>query len=852
MGKGKFVNKPCRCGGGKKFKKCCLNKKQATSNFQQKKENNHYVPSGYQKRFISSGKKLHYLVLNPYKNLPDGRKIKVNELYEEGPKNTKFFCEKDLYTTNFFGFRNEDIETFLFGKIDDNVPEALDGLVANDPDRLHKYFQYIFEYIDAQKLRTPKGLDWIRSNYFQLTKNELLLEMQSLRTMHCTMWVEGVMEIVSAEDADIKFIVSDHPVTIYNYDCPPDSKICEYPNDPSTAWKASQTIFPLDLNHCLILTNLEYASSPDTVDPTSGRTNPRFFSQTITRWDTVIRERKLKSDEVSTINYIIKKLAVKHIAAGEKEWLYPEKTYNQDTWNNLRKILLPPRDQVHRFGGEIYVGGKDGGLAWYQDAYGRRHTSREDENDPIRKFSISKRNKILGNAIWKIFGFDEGKSWDDFRRELTDEKIKELYRAIGSLWNPDTEITKLLPKPDDQKLRAFYHGTLDPRITPLTIIGYSLYVDQTIICSPFFNPRAMNPKYSPYDNPGQYRDDTIKSVRMTLDLMPLIDSNIIEMIPDPCDFNPDLRSRTFKMAEARMKYRSVDERDMDISRKLMKQDFERSFFNLPQEILIKKVKEKFPDTTDDELINILEYIEGKKLADPLAPLQPTNIDDPNGQRHVYRGSTTHEMALYLAQITGSFLYTDVKHSLNEYKLAELKKTSEKDSNPWGSLEKALNEYMLIMYTDPDPRFWPQIKEKNYLKEFIQFHKGVLESIRTIDNYAEANAKALEYVKSLKKINLKRIFKKIEKDYRKEFKSEGVEIMSRKVWVPASYFFPINGISSNYVTQILLTHGINTSYWKSVPFGVYLNLNEVQPIVEKRSLLSVLSALILKVHRRLLK
>ncbi|MHB8830553.1 MAG: DUF4238 domain-containing protein [Patescibacteria group bacterium] len=857
MGKGKFANKLCRCGSGKKFKKCCMNKKQATPNFQQKKENNHYVPSGYQRRFISSGKKLHYLILDPYKDLPDGRKIKVNELYEEGPKNTKFFCEKDLYTTIFFGIRNEDIETFLFGKIDDNASEALDGLVANDPHRLHKYFLYIFEYIDAQKLRTPKGLDWIRSNYFQLTKNELLLEMQFLRTMHCTMWVEGVMEIVSAEDADIKFIVSDHPVTIYNYACPPDSKVCEYPNDPPTAWKASQTIFPLDLNHCLILTNLEYASSPDTVDPTSGRTNPRYFSQTITRWDTVIRERKLKSDEVCAINYIIKKRAIKHIAAGKKEWLYPEKTYNQDTWKNLRNILLPPKDQVYRFGGEIYVGGKDGGLAWYQDAYGRRHTSREDENDPIKKFSISKRNEILNNAIFKIFGFDEGKTWDDFRRELTDEKIKELYGLIGTLWNPDTEITKLLPKPDDQKLRAFYHGTLDPRITPLTIIGYSLYVDQIIICSPFSNPRAMNPKYSPYDNPSQYRDETIKNIRMTLDLMPLIDSNIVEMIPDPCDFNSELRLRTFKMAEARMKHRNIDEKDMDFSYKLMRQDFERSFFNLPKEILKHKVKERFPKSTDDEITKILEYIEKKKLADPLASLQPIDIDE-KGQMHIYRGSTTHEMALYLAQITGSFVYTDIKHSWIEYKLAGLKRPDEKDSNPWEPLEKALSKYMLIMFIDPDPRFWSQIKERGYLKEFIDFYKGVLESIRTIDNYEDANAKAIKYVKSLKKIDLKRIFKKIEKDYRKEFKNDGVEIMSRKVLLPASYFFPTNGISSNSVTQILLTHGINTSYWKSAPFGVYLNLNDVRPLVKKLSypiLLSILALtaiLALTVYSRLLE
>jgi len=48
-----------------------------------------------------------------------------------------------------------------------------------------------------------------------------MLEMQHLRQMHCTMWLEAVREIISAEDSEIKFIISDHGVTSYHPDCPP-------------------------------------------------------------------------------------------------------------------------------------------------------------------------------------------------------------------------------------------------------------------------------------------------------------------------------------------------------------------------------------------------------------------------------------------------------------------------------------------------------------------------------------------------------------------------------------------------------------------------------------------------------
>ncbi len=80
--------------------------------------------------------------------------------------------------------------------------------------------------------------------------------------MYCTMWVEASMEIVSANDAGVKFLVSDNPVTLYNSAYYPASKKCKFPFDPGIELKGTRTVLPLDLNHCAILTNLEYARSP--------------------------------------------------------------------------------------------------------------------------------------------------------------------------------------------------------------------------------------------------------------------------------------------------------------------------------------------------------------------------------------------------------------------------------------------------------------------------------------------------------------------------------------------------------------------------------------------------------------
>lgn len=292
---------------------------------QQITRQNHYVPIWYQKCFVvDAGTSLHYLELNPPTTiLPDGRVITGRPLTYRAPKSC--FWSEDLYTTRFGSTLNDEVERFLFGAIDDFGARAVRAFATNDLQTIHKLFQHFFEYLDAQKLRTPKGLDWIKSKYPNLTQIDLMIEMQALRRMHCTMWYESVREIISAEQSDVKFIVTDHPVTIYNAAYPPASPACKYPEDPAIELKGSQTIFALDANHCLILSNLEYAKNPTNVDLKAPRTHARYGGQSIARTDAFIRTRKLNSREVSSINRILKSRAHKYIAASEKSWLEPEK-----------------------------------------------------------------------------------------------------------------------------------------------------------------------------------------------------------------------------------------------------------------------------------------------------------------------------------------------------------------------------------------------------------------------------------------------------------------------------------------------------------------------------------------------
>src|SRR5690606_134297 len=149
-----------------------------------------------------------------------------------------------------------------------------------------------------QKLRTPKGLAWIKARYPALSQVELLIELQYLRNMFGALWAESVREIVTAKSSDVTFIVSDHPVTMFNAGVPLDDQHFTFPFDPQLTWNGTQTLFALDANHLLILTHVPYAKNPSSVEAAAKRINARYFGDAMVRTDVLIRSREFTSDAV--------------------------------------------------------------------------------------------------------------------------------------------------------------------------------------------------------------------------------------------------------------------------------------------------------------------------------------------------------------------------------------------------------------------------------------------------------------------------------------------------------------------------------------------------------------------------
>lgn len=334
---------------------------------------NHYVPEWYQHRFIFPGareKKFYYLDLAPQQCKSNAHRYTRKDLLRWGPD--RCFYVQDLYTTRFGDWESTEIEQEFFGKIDSDGQKAVDYFSSFEhPSADTEAFHALLRYMSVQKLRTPKGLANLSQQTDVADKNNVLFAMQELQHIHNALWTESVWTIADASACETKFIISDHPVTVYNRACFPASKWCRGNNDPSISLSATHTFFPLSIDRLLILTNLNWARNPYS-NPTAERPNSVLFRPAIFNFLQIQTGRMLDEEEVLLINYVTKMRAKRYLAAARRDWLYPERQTKIPRWDKLGDgYLFMPDPRSVTFTTGFVIGYRDGrGEAF--DAYGRR------------------------------------------------------------------------------------------------------------------------------------------------------------------------------------------------------------------------------------------------------------------------------------------------------------------------------------------------------------------------------------------------------------------------------------------------------------------------------------------------
>lgn len=406
---------------------------------------NHYVPNWYQRAFMHADQtKYHYLDLKPEMIERDGHRWARRDLRTLGTNNC--FAQDDLYTTRWGQIENVDIEKFFFGGLDTAGKEAVEAYAEYSiNDKTHANFHTFIRYMSVQKLRTPKGLDWLSAFTRSRNMNVTLHTLQRFQNLFCATWTDCIWQIADASQSPIKFIVSDHPVTVYNRECFPGSDVCRYPGDPDIRLTGTHTIFPLSLNKVLILTNLAWVRDPYQ-SATRLHPNPRLMRDAVFNMMGVQTGRQLTEEEVLEINFIIKRRAKRYIAAAEKAWLYPEKMLRCDHWRKLGNgyLLMPDPRHVY-MGGEIVVGFDNGQSdAWGPYGHKPWEAAYTDKERESRETKTLYRFKAEWSAM--VGRRYRGRT-HEFSKHKSDEEWPESYeRALAH----DAEYRK---KPGERQRR---------------------------------------------------------------------------------------------------------------------------------------------------------------------------------------------------------------------------------------------------------------------------------------------------------------------------------------------------------------------------------------------------------------
>ena len=378
---------------------------------------NHYVPVWYQKRFIPTGqtdRELYYLDLKPGSFTdPRGIRHELNGLHRWDPK--RCFAEKDLSTTYFGSEESTGIEQAFFGPVDQNGKKGVDYFTDfTHPSVDYDALRSMMIYLCTQKMRTPKGLGWLKDQAGTTNREEILRLVVRLRDIFSAIWMECAWQIADAEQSETKFIISDHPVTVYNRRCGPRSDWCRGNNDPDIRFQGTHTIFPLSLEKIIILTNLSWVRNPYQPE-INVRPNPNFVREAVFDYTAVQTLKHLTELEVRQINFIIKSRALRYVAATKEEWLYPDMYVSKAQWNKFGDgyLLMPDPRPIHTSGEWIF--GYSGGTVKAFDEYGRIPWDSD--------YKKESRNRTEANSLDRFKG-EFARLYGPYRRGRTFESIE--------------------------------------------------------------------------------------------------------------------------------------------------------------------------------------------------------------------------------------------------------------------------------------------------------------------------------------------------------------------------------------------------------------------------------------------
>jgi hypothetical protein len=446
---------------------------------------------------------------------------------------------------------------------------------------------------------------------------------------------------------------------------------------------------------------------------------------------------------------------------------------------------------------------------------------------PERHMTVNMRNRVLIRAAEEIFGFRMGRSWQDFKKNISGEEIRAFYEVQANLWRPDTDWFAVMPPSNSGELRGLYLGDIRPELILRNVVRFSLYSDHIYVVDPFHNPWLIKAEFNPIDNPDQFKADTLKLLYFLFQVAPWIESGIVQLIPDPGDFDYGLKKEAFLAAKERRKGQAPHEKDMEEARIVGQQELQRVLLALPDDALFSQIERSGQKLTDKQKQNFLTYARKTLHGDPLALEQPITRANARqaSQLMALRGGANLETALLISAATGAFLYTNMAGRWEE--IASAREELNETARLWSPLAKAFQDLSFLFLNNVDVSFANSLREDGRLESF----RSLLRKIGKGATDVSGNGSSLEaYVRDCKD-ELVGEYKKAESEWAKiqeEFiKWAGGGAIAGTTGLMSGHLVPsvasLAAAALNTMHQLWLRHFRRQQFRAANPMSVFIDL-----------------------------
>ena len=350
---------------------------------------------------------------------------------------------------------------------------------------------------------------------------------------------------------------------------------------------------------------------------------------------------------------------------------------------------------------------------------------------------------VIGDAL-QLDNLDRSSTWKDIKRACTPAAIRKIHEAVPGLWPDEEDLLRVLDG-DKGRCSGLYVGVYEPEAILRGVTRHALYSDRLLLFDPFLDPRRIRPDFNPVENPERHRMNTLRCLRLWMELVPWIGAGLLGFIRSPEDFNHELYKEGMRVQKEKV------EKNPDLARALeesLPDDDSDEVLDLKRlEVLsrtdadiVARYVEDHPTADQREIELLMRSVGAMRDEHPYYVHGASPRDTGVGELLMQSTGTNYYIAKLVAGATGAHLITDIPSRWKEVEMdrgaigAEL--------GGWTPFSKAFQNVSFKFLNNVPLAAALHLRKQDRFDNMRSFLRRVWKESRADDELSEGNAQAL--------------------------------------------------------------------------------------------------------------